>query len=359
MKKILFLTNMFPSKTNPTYGIFVHKTYQWLCESHSVDLVKICKDTNILKKTFDYIIFYMKSILKGVFFHYDCVYAHYISHCAFPIRIIKMIHRNKIIIGNIHGEDVFSEYEKYKKNRKKAEVFLKHCDYIIAPSEYFKRRLSEEYAFSKQKIFVSPSGGVDTTFFVPKDKKNCKEKLGLNTSKRHIGMVSRIEEGKGWDTFISAAAMIPYEDVEFVIVGSGTQDKDVKKMIQEQNMQDKIIRFPAATHDELVDLYGTFDIFCFPTRRDAESLGLVGIEGMSCGLSCIISDIPGPSSYCTEDNCLRFEAGNAYQLRDKMIELLGMNESEVQFMRECARKTALQYDCELVRQKFLLFFDKI
>lgn len=359
MRKILLLTNMYPSKKAPSYGIFVKKTYQWLHEFYQVKLIKICKIDNIIKKIYAYFNFYFRAVFQGVFFKYDCIYAHYISHCTLPIKIIRFFHNDIVIVGNIHGEDVFSEYEKYQKNKKKARIFLKHCNYIIAPSNYFKDKLCEEYGFDKKRVFVSPSGGVDINHFIPKDIKQCKQKFGFDISKKYIGMVSRIEEGKGWDVFIKAAKMIERDDVMFVIVGSGAQELEMKKMIEEEGIQDKIILLPMMGHDKLPHIYASFDVFCFPTSRISESLGLVGLEAMSCKIPCVISSMPGPSSYCNQDNCLRFEPKDAYQLSTKIMELLDMDSDDLIHMKENARETALEYDSRLVKQDFLNFFESI
>lgn len=359
MNKILFLTNMYPSKKAPSYGIFVKKTYQWLHEFYQVKLIKICKNKNIAKKIYAYFVFYTMAIFHGIFFHYDCVYAHFISHCALPIKIIRFFHKDIVIVGNIHGEDAFSEYEKYQKNRKRACIFLKNCNYIIAPSCYFKDKLCDEYGFDKKRVFVSPSGGVDTNYFIPKDIKQCKQKFGFDISKKYIGMVSRIEDGKGWDVFIKAAKMIKHENTEFVIVGSGSKELEMKEMIEDEGIQNKITLLPMMGHDKLPDIYASLDIFCFPTNIVWESLGLVGLEAMSCKIPCIISSMPGPSSYCKQDNCLRFEPKDAYQLTTKIIELLNMDSDNLMQMKENARKTALEYDSRLVKQDFLKFFERV
>ena len=153
--------------------------------------------------------------------------------------------------------------------------------------------------------------------------------------------------------------MIQQSDVEFIIVGSGNRDEDMRRLIKDNGMQEKVILFPMVGHDKLPDIYGSFDVFCFPTTIKAESLGLVGIEAMSCEIPCIISLVPGPSSYCNKENSIRYEAGDAHQLRDAMIELINANEEKLEVMKKNARKTALEYDSLITEEKFLEFFDAI
>lgn len=201
---ILFISNMYPSAKHPSYGIFVKNTYDILKQFHSIKLITMKKYKSNLVKTIAYIIFYLRTIMFGIRGGYDCIYAHYISHCELPVRIIKHFHKNMVIVGNVHGEDVFSDYDEFKANRIKAKKFMNIADCIIVPSQYFKEKINKVYGFSLEKIYVSPSGGVNTKVFYPADPLKCKEYLGLEQSSYYIGYVSRIEKGKGWDTFLRA-----------------------------------------------------------------------------------------------------------------------------------------------------------
>ena len=51
------------------------------------------------------------------------------------------------------------------------------------------------------------------------------------------------------------------------------------------------------TQKELALFYSAIDIFCFPTYRKSDSLGLVGLEAMACGCIVIASNMAGPTSY--------------------------------------------------------------
>ena len=122
---------MYPSVQNPSYGIFVQNTYNLLKKYHDVKLVALKKHNISLFKAAAYISFYMKAIIAGISGSYSCIYAHYISHCELPARIIRFFRKNIVVVGNVHGEDVFSDFEEFQGNMRKAEKFLKIADYII------------------------------------------------------------------------------------------------------------------------------------------------------------------------------------------------------------------------------------
>lgn len=362
MKRVLLLTNMYPSEKYPAYGIFVKKTYEWLKKEYEVTLVKMYKSDHILQKMIRYGLFYGKAILYGIFGNYDCIYAHYISHCAFPVRCIKSIRPDIKVVGNIHGEDVFSEFKEYRHNRMKSKMFIENSTYIISPSLYFKERLCREYGVDKYRIFVSPSGGVDTGLFVKKNKSDCRKKAGLESDKKYVGFVSRIEKGKGWDIFLSALEPIMKADshVNAIVIGAGREMPLMKRRISELGIANKVILISSADHNKLVLLYNSMDVFCFPTRREAESLGLVGLEAMACEVPCVITSLYGPSSYAKDGyNCYQFHPDHEKELRNKLEKLLSEKEERVYILTQNARATALEYDAQKVEKDFLLFFRKI
>lgn len=361
MKKILFLTNMYPSKKYPSYGIFVKKTYDWLTSEYDITLVKVCKSNYKIQKVLYYLIFYIKAILCGCLGKYDCVYAHYISHSSFPIRCIKKLKGNIKVIGNIHGEDVFSEYDEFKKNRIKAEKFIEKANYIISPSELFAEKLCEEYNIERKRVFISPSGGIDTKLFRKIEKEEAKKNVNLDVNKSYIGFVSRIEKGKGWDVFVDTLGrlMEKKENIQGLIVGDGSEQFLLEKYIEKKGLKEKVTYIPFVTHEKLVYLYNSMDVFCFPSRREAESLGLVGLEAMACKVPCVITSINGPTTYAKNKyNCLLFYPENVSELENKIIQLLNTNEDEIELLQKNARKTAMQYDKDLMKKKFLKFFNE-
>lgn len=363
MKKILFLTNMYPSEKYPTFGIFVEKTFIWLNTDYKVKLIKIRKQTLYILKLIAYLKFYLSAILAGAFGNYDCIYAHFISHCAFPIKVIRFFNRKVIIIGNVHGEDVFSQYDIFRKNFRWAKVFLNQSDYLISPSEYYKNKIYQEYHYEWSKIFVSPSGGIDRDIFCPDEKYKCIKKLELDSNKKYIGYVSRIETGKGWDTFLSGAKLLiedGWKDLEFIIVGEGSESENMRSYIKELGLQEKVKLFSLLPHKELHNLYNSLDIFCFPSRREAESLGLVGLEAMSCKVPCVVSNIGGILTFAQDNyNCKVFDALSHTDMLIKIKELLNMDKDQLEVLKNNAEKTAMKYEKKLVEKKFLEFFENI
>ena len=80
-----------------------------------------------------------------------------------------------------------------------------------------------------------------------------------------------------------------------------------------------------------------------------ESLGLVGLESMACGVPIISSNIGGPSEYIIDGvNGYKFKAGNFNDLFSRVLEFLSLSDNEVSSLRMEAIKTSIEYDNKLV-----------
>jgi glycosyltransferase involved in cell wall biosynthesis len=104
----------------------------------------------------------------------------------------------------------------------------------------------------------------------------------------------RLVYWKGVHLAIKAYAKIvdQYPDTEFLIVGSGNDEKWIKSVAQQQKVYDKIKWMPYLEQNALFQIYQEYDLFLFPSLHD--SSGGVVIEALSFGLPVICLDLGGP-----------------------------------------------------------------
>ena len=133
--KILMISNMYPSKSYPNYGSFVANVEKTLKKKFEVETIYITKTNNLIMKIIKYIIFYVKVIILSCYRKYDLIYAHYASHTAFPLLIIKKIIPSRKIIINVHGNDIIPESKKDEKYLPLVKKILLKSTAIISPSE--------------------------------------------------------------------------------------------------------------------------------------------------------------------------------------------------------------------------------
>lgn len=340
-KKILIISNMYPSVKYPHYGVFVQNIAQILSmEGACINVVTLKKYDYLISKLIGYVAFYIKIIYTYIFSKADVVYVHYASHCGLPILIADKIKKRKLVV-NVHGNDLVPETDADKKFKKIVQHLLNKAELVICPSVYFQQILKDE--FEIEKTLVYPSGGVDIDKFCHIERCIAYKQLGLSDSYKYIGYVSRIEINKGWDIFLKACAPVlqRHQEIRLIVVGSGSEKELYTELKNKLDIADKIIEYPFLSQNELVYVYNALDLFIFPTQRKSESLGLVGLEAMACQTLTILPDRYGPVSYERDGiNAFVFESGNVESL-EQIIEK-GLS-GEYENMSIEARNTALKY----------------
>lgn len=286
---------MYPDSSSPGFGVFVKNVVDGL-EKNGIhvkysSLIK-GQSKSKLRKVSKYIRFYI-SICLSFFKTYDLIYIHFPNH-ALPILLPLLFFRKRRIVVNLHGEDLLYEGFVGCILGKLTDSFLTRVDKVIVPSNYFKEEVLNRHLSSEDKIFISPSGGIDNNVFFPQEKQLAKNRL-------LIGYVGRIDEGKGIREFVEVLYEINKSIVcESIIIGYGPFESELLEMLVKYSLTDKVKIIKGLDQNSLCEYYNTFDLFLFLSKRKTESLGLVGIESMACGTPVIGTTIGGIPSYLVD-----------------------------------------------------------
>jgi len=362
-KRILLVSNMYPSKKYKHYGSFVKNSKEILNDNYVVNKVIIRKQTNKYRKLLSYLRFYFETIIKSIFGTYDYYYVHFISHSTLPLIHISKLIKGKVIL-NVHGNDVVADTKRDLPNIERSKKALAIADAVIVPSTYYKKVMIENYNVKDEIIYVYPSGGVNFEVFKIIDKKEAKLKLNLNPKTTYYGYISRIEKDKGWDTLVEALHLLKeankLNNIKVIMIGIGDEEKELDQLIKKYLLEDIIIRKEMVYQEYLVYYYNAFDLFIFPTRRKSESLGLVGLEAMASNTFVIAGDQYGPTDYCiNNNNSFTFKNTSAEDLKTKIIKYQNLTEQEKKEILASALKKAQEYDRTLLKEKLIKIFDEV
>jgi glycosyltransferase involved in cell wall biosynthesis len=309
--KVVFITNLYPSKEMPYKGSFVKNIYDGFSNSGiDVSLIKL-EYVGMSKwvKLLSFINFYVKSFFAALFAKEGHIfYIHYASHSSLGV-LLASIFRELKIVTNVHGSDVLPEvsHGKYSSriNYTLSKFILYKSTMIVSPSEYFKSILHDKYNVSQNSIFVSPSGGVDNAIFHPQNTPPINQDI-------KFGYIGRIEAAKGiFDLLTAYIDLLKlHSNISLTVIGSGSAYKKVDRMTKKINSINLIHGLP---QNELVEYYSSFDYFIFPSHH--ESLGLAPIESLMCGTPVICSAIGAAKYYIKEDlSSFSFQPGNSDEL---------------------------------------------
>ncbi|MFC0690505.1 glycosyltransferase family 4 protein [Enterococcus faecalis] len=349
---ILVISNMYPSKKYPNYGVFVKNFCENLSKEETVKIVSITKTQSYLKKIYYYITYYFKIMYHYAFKKYDLIYVHYAGYNAPAILMARLFNRKTKLIVNVHGSDVIPEKALESYVNRFTKKLVRVADVTVVPSDYFEEIVKKKYGTSVN-TWVSPSAGVNLSLFNPS------KKIIAKNEELTLGFVSRIDKQKGWDLLINAVEQLSREgmNLKLVMVGSGKEDEEAKKLIERLGVSHLISKFSMLDQKELVSIYSTIDVFIFPSEREGESLGLVGLEAMACGTPVIGSNLAGIKTYVQDSyNGYLFDPGDINHLKECIKKYENLSLEERQKFSYGALATAQKYDSIQVNNQLV---DKI
>lgn len=348
---------MFPSETkNDNYGIFCKKVYDELQgDEIEIPLLSCIKGKSFSKifNAFRYLVF-ISGIMTRLLFcarKFDIVYFQYVwVHVFFASILFKFLKkRNKCIIINFHGEDLLNFVENPQRNLFKK--IIQYADLIIFPSEYYKNWLTSKYTVDAAKLFVSASGGVDRKVFKYQGKKE---------HKNNICFCSRLVPHKGWKDFVDAVAIIKEKkiDIHTVMIGYGPDLESLKNKVKKEKLDSLITIKTGLSHNEIAIEYSNSDLFIFPTANITESLGLVALEAMSCGLPVCGTKIAALPEYIIDHkNGFLVDVHCPKQIAEKIEYYFSLSDSEKEIYVQNALKTAEMYEyhsvCSELKKKII------
>lgn len=337
-QRILIISNMYPSADSGYFGVFVRNINENLKLTFEVDEVLIRgRGNNFLSKLGKYVVFYTKIGFNLFFKKHKLIYVHFPPYSFPPILFSLFIRKQKLIL-NFHGSDIMLDTKLNLLFIKYFKLVKSNVKLIIAPSEHLKNEIVKKLNF--QGVEASPSGGVEDFFYrtIANENKHKSENLRLV-------FISSLNESKGIFDLLVAVKQINIEGlikVDLTIYGAGVTDRLLDEIKQDENIKFRGI----AIHNLLPSVFNDFDVFVFPSRR--ESLGLIGIEALACGIPVLASNIPGINSYVKHGyNGLLFELNNMSDLISN-IEFLSKNPNELNRLQLNASSSVVNFKRSIV-----------
>lgn len=183
---------------------------------------------------------------------------------------------------------------KIDENRIKEEKLLKeYFDYTVYFSKEEKDTLINYYDYTESKLIFS-TPGYDQKIFYPLSKSNSRKIINVNTYKKTILFVGRLDYLKGLDIAIEVIKIANKNNKFYKLIiaggdlGSNEQHK-VDLMLQNNNLAQHVNWLGSLTQKELNLAYNSVDIIIVSSR--SETFGLVCLEAIATKTPVIASDV--------------------------------------------------------------------
>ncbi len=205
---------------------------------------------------------------------------------------------------------------------------------VVAVSKQVENYLKEK-GVKKDKLTTIYTG-VDTEKFKPGNG-ILKKELNLDENSIIIGIVAVLRNAKRHKDLLEAVSRID-DNIHLVIVGDGPQEQNIKKIILEKNISDRVTML--GHREDVEKILPDFDIFVLPSNMEA--LGTSILEASSCGVPCIGSRVGGiPECIIDNKTGFLFENQNIDDLKTKLNILIKDKNKREEFAKS-ARELVLK-----------------
>lgn len=218
-------------------------------------------------------------------------------------------------------------------------------DFTIATADYVKEVLISE-GISKNKIKVIINGSVPLKTLSEENRLKIRERFGYSSNDFIVGIIARLEYGKGHEYFIKAAEICQRQapQIKFIIAGDGSMYNELK--CSAAKMQN--LRFLGFLEDvtEIINILDVNVNCSYVSETSSLSLS----EGMSVGTPILVSDCGG-NVFMAENCGLIFRRKNSDDLAAKLLHLFNCPEKLKQLSKNAQKRFFAEFTAKRMTEQ--------
>ena len=190
--------------------------------------------------------------------------------------------------------------------------------------------------------------GINTTKInsskVDIDKK--KKELNLPLDKKIYLNVAELIKRKNHETAIRAFYKADLEDSIYIICGDGQLEENLKSLVRELKIEDKIIFL--GFRKDVAEIYKISDFFLFPSYQEGLSISL--LDAIAAGIPVIVSNIRGNVDIVSPKiNGLIYDANDVNGFAEGLRLIRKMDDRKIM---DFNMKLIEKYDIDVVKKHF-------
>jgi glycosyltransferase involved in cell wall biosynthesis len=282
--------------------------------------------------------------------NYDLIHCHSAMSNAFVVALAGKLLNKKMIVRPMASGVQWGDISRMRNMRSLRWMLgkLKNFDRVIALNQGVVREL-EEIGVEASKVVTLPNG-VETDSIQHKTDY-------LAVSEITLTFVGRLHPQKGIETLLSALKKVkvrsPQIDWRLQLVGEGPLRPYLEAKARGLNIDDQV-EFLGQVPDVFPILYAS-DIFVLPSRAEGMSNAL--LEAMTCGLPCIVSNIPANAEVIEDgQNGLLVNVNDDEDLAKAIIRLAQDQGLREELGRKAAQTIIEHYSIESVAKRYIALY---
>jgi len=222
--------------------------------------------------------------LKALCDSYDIIHVHHPDPMAF-LALFLIRPSSKIVVQ--WQSDIVRQEKMLKLFLPLQNWVLNRADRIIVATDAYAKH-SPHLRKYPDKIAIVPIGICRESLRTNKENvANIQSRYG---EKKIVLTFGRLVSYKGFDYLIEAANNLG-DDYIVLIGGSGPEEENLKKLISDNGLEEKVHLLGQVKEEEKYDYFSAASIFCLPSVTKAEAYGVVLLEAMAFGKPIVSSRI--------------------------------------------------------------------
>lgn len=229
----------------------------------------------------------------------------------FAKRPVKLVYTRQMMITR-PKHDVYHRF------------LYRHVDLFLTITEQLRELAHQYLPMPKDAIKTLYYGVQEPLLLTEQEKSNLRQSLDIPVGSFAVGMVGRIEKGKGQHLLVQAVKQIVAlgTKIHATIIGPAMKsdfEATLKKQVEEWGLTDNVHFY--GSHNNPIEIMSAFDVVVLATKQ--ETFGLVLIEAMRNGVVVIGTRAGGVPEIIDEGiTGLMFAPENSQELVDKLLLLI-------------------------------------
>lgn len=249
-----------------------------------------------------------------------------------------------ILLSKYGRRDVIKiaqEHHHHNNDKKYINILkhkYKHIDYLFALTESLKNDYTNFLKANKHtKILVVPN--------ILKPTNNIHSDL----NNKNIISISRLHKGKKIDELINIFSQLKDKDTKLYIIGDGEEKENLKNLVLDLNLQDRVIMTGYLNKDEQLEYLKNSSVYAMTSI--SEGLPMVLLEAMSFGIPCIAYKTDSGVADIIENNKNGFviENRNINEYIEKLNLLLTDVKLKENMSKECIKTCKKYSENEIIK----------
>jgi phosphatidylinositol alpha-1,6-mannosyltransferase len=185
-----------------------------------------------------------------------------------------------------HGEEI-TQLDRYRYQPLIRDRIYKSADAVVAASEFARQNLQRIGVEDRKICKITPAVHADR-FGLGLASTGLLQRYDL-AGKSIVLTVARLVQRKGHRIVLQALSKICNEipNVHYVIVGTGPEESNLRRLVQQSGLAERVTFAGYVLRDELPGFYSLCDVMVMPNRQeedgDLEGFGMVFLEASAAG----------------------------------------------------------------------------